>query len=261
MKELTQEYLKIIGMRSVETVEDVSQMLKRHLELFPFNNLEILLNPGKILSLEERDIFEKIIVRKLGGYCFEHNKLIYIVLKTLGHDVSAKLARVVYGSQSDVPKTHRMSILKIAGEDYLIDAGFGGYSPEEALALNGKKKNLFLSPYWIEQVDGNLYHMNGEREGKRFTYYTFDLNRSTESDFNLANYYTNTHPESKFVKDLIVTKRTADGMVAILNDSFSRISKEGRVERQVADKNDLEYILKNDFGFYAEDAKRYRDLV
>ena len=58
----------------------LEKIMELHLCSIPFENLEVF-DEGRIPSLRSEDIYEKIIVRKRGGYCFELNKLFYEFLK------------------------------------------------------------------------------------------------------------------------------------------------------------------------------------
>ena len=53
-----------------------------HSTTMPFENLDIL--AGKLISLKEEDLFEKIIVHRRGGNCFELNGLCGVLLRSLG---------------------------------------------------------------------------------------------------------------------------------------------------------------------------------
>ena len=66
-----------------------------HLCSIPFENLEVF-DEGRIPSLRSEDIYEKIIVRKRGGYCFELNKLFYELLKALDFRVIPVAVRILW---------------------------------------------------------------------------------------------------------------------------------------------------------------------
>ncbi len=42
-----------------------------HLGIFPFNNLGVLLHEN--LSLESQVLFERVVTKRRGGYCFEQD--------------------------------------------------------------------------------------------------------------------------------------------------------------------------------------------
>ena len=95
-----------------------------HVLTVPFENLDNFL--GRPVSLEPADLFAKIVTAKRGGYCFELNGLFSLLLETMGFEVTRLIARVRYGSKPPYPRSHQVLMVKIAGEPWLVDVGFGG---------------------------------------------------------------------------------------------------------------------------------------
>ena len=116
--------------RRLPVLEQIRAAVREHQRQYTFNNVEVLLQPEHLLNLEPEHLLQKIVRENRGGYCFEHNRLLYAALQDLGLNVSARLARVLYGQQDgDFPRTHRISVLNYNGTEYLIDVGFGPYTP------------------------------------------------------------------------------------------------------------------------------------
>ena len=79
MQNLKTKYIKQLGLNvGVNSINLIDQMIFEHQTRFTFNNLDILLSKLDIISLEIEDLFDKILIKKRGGYCFEHNKLFII---------------------------------------------------------------------------------------------------------------------------------------------------------------------------------------
>ena len=66
-----QAYLSRIGLTNKPrpTLDGLRLLQDAHMRHVPFENLDILL--GRPLNVSEGALFEKIISRKRGGYCFE----------------------------------------------------------------------------------------------------------------------------------------------------------------------------------------------
>lgn len=89
-------YLARIGASSrpragAATLRDLQ---RRHLQTTPFENLSIHL--GERVSLSVGDLFDKIVVRRRGGFCYELNGLFASLLTALGFEVTM-LGGGVYG--------------------------------------------------------------------------------------------------------------------------------------------------------------------
>jgi len=231
-----------------KSLDSIDSVIGKYLEVNSFNNIEIILNQGKILSLDYNDLFNKIEIKKEGGYCFEHNKLFFHALINSGAKCSASLARVVYGKTIDVPKTHRITVLHHQKGNFLVDVGFGAYTPSKMIPLSGEdivchNNNRFK----VEKIKENKLSLKVLRGNSFFTLYEFDRNQYSESDFNLSNYYTNTHPNSKFIKGLIISKYTQNSIVFINDLIFSEITKTKRNDLAIGSIKILKEILLTHF--------------
>src|SRR2546428_543326 len=63
-----------------------------HLRTVPFENLSI--PSGEPVILDDRALFEKIVSRRRGGFCYELNGLFAALLRALGFDVAMLSAQV-----------------------------------------------------------------------------------------------------------------------------------------------------------------------
>lgn len=234
------QYLGVLGVEKREpSLGFLNDLIKAHLKNISFNNLAVYYKPGQILDLELDALFEKVVLNREGGYCFENNKVFFYLLKNLGFEVTPFAARVLYGQSGDIPRTHRMTVVFLNGKRYLADVGFGRFTPPLAVPLESENSGLFS----IEKREDN-YLLQVQKDNEKFPLYTFDEGHYQESDFSVANYYTNTHPNSKFVKSLILS-RQEDGVVELINGkTYSRITGEGREDVEITGSEEFSSILK-----------------
>ena len=234
-------YLKKLSVaRKEPTLDYLNEIIVSHQNLISFNNFAVYFNPGVILDLELEPLFDKVIAREEGGYCFENNKVFFYLLQGLGFKVEPKMARVLYNIPRDVPRTHRTTIVTIEGKRYLTDVGFGKDVAPEAIALESSGKNF---GHKIDHKDG-LFHLNLFKNSEDFILYTFDDGHYQESDFNVSNYYTNTHPDSKFVKELIAVKKVGNSTIIINGKKFSEITETGRTDVEMRSQQDFDLYTK-----------------
>jgi len=98
----------------------------------PFEQLDPALGRGVDPSLPA--VFEKVVRRGRGGYCFELNGLMTAALCALGFECHQRVARVVLGPEPS-GFTHLVNLVNIAGAEYLVDVGFGRDSMRAPLPL------------------------------------------------------------------------------------------------------------------------------
>jgi N-hydroxyarylamine O-acetyltransferase len=95
-----------------------------HLHAVPFENLDI--RAGRALALDESTLFDKIVVRRRGGICYEQNTLFAALLRRLGFEV-ALLGAEVASAEGDFgpPFDHMALLVTIGAQRWLVDVGFG----------------------------------------------------------------------------------------------------------------------------------------
>src|SRR5215213_6707253 len=131
-----QAYLRRINYRGelAPTVATLRELHRAHLLAVPFENLDIHL--GRAILLDQDALFDKIVTRRRGGFCYELNGLFALLLRELGFEVtllSAGVARAGggFGPEFDhltllvkVPSAEAMA-LYLPSASWLADVGFG----------------------------------------------------------------------------------------------------------------------------------------
>ena len=244
-------YLQRLGFDAppAPTLETLRQLQLRHTGAFPFENLTTLLGEPVLIDLPS--IEQKVLHGGRGGYCYELNNLFLALLQTLGFDARGITGRVVMNQPEGTwtARTHRLSLVILGGVRYITDVGFGGMVPTAPLMLDTEAEQLTPhEPYRIERhADG--YTLRANVGGEWRAMYVFDLQRQEDIDYTLGNWYVSTHPESPFVKQLMVA-RTGEGWRRTLNNGSFAIHRMGgeSERRQVADVDELIGVLEREFG-------------
>jgi arylamine N-acetyltransferase len=135
-EEQVTEYLKRLQIRSKPgpTLEGLKHLCIQHLQCIPFENFSLHFTKKRppIPSLLLENVFNKIVRRKRGGYCFELNSLFAALLESLGFSIINGSARVYFesnGTPGYTNENHHIIIVNLDGESWLADVGFGGPGP------------------------------------------------------------------------------------------------------------------------------------
>src|SRR5262249_61803053 len=90
-------YLDRIGVERPEVLDAgaLAGLHRAHQLTVPFENLSIHL--AEPISLDEGDLFAKIVTRRRGGFCYELNGAFALLLGALGARVTRVAARVYGG--------------------------------------------------------------------------------------------------------------------------------------------------------------------
>jgi len=219
-KAMGQGYMEALGLQSSElTVEFLNRLQSRHISQFSFNSLGVVL--GQELPLDLPSLFDKIVVKGRGGYCFEHNKLIYNLLEEWGFTVRLLLARVTYNRNIDTPRTHRISLVTIANEQFVVDGGFGNLGARQPVKFElGLEQVQGDECFRIVEGDQGIYHYQIFKDNDFFTLYTFDENYYSEADCLVGHFYSHCHPDAAFVNNLVVCRKHENVIHSLRNNEL-----------------------------------------
>ncbi|MBV7490602.1 arylamine N-acetyltransferase [Pseudomonas sp. PDM30] len=244
-------YLQRLGFDAppAPTLETLRQLQLRHTGVFPFENLTTL--SGEPVLIDLPSIEQKVLHDGRGGYCYELNNLFLALLQELGFDARAISGRVVMGQPegSWTARTHRLSLVIIDDVRYITDVGFGGMVPTAPLLLDTRAEQP--TPHESYRIDLHVdgFTLRANVAGEWRAMYIFDLQRQEDIDFAVGNWYVSTHPESSFVKQLMVA-RTGEGWRRTLNNGSFAIHRIGHdsERREVTDVQELIGLLGSEFG-------------
>lgn len=255
-----QAYLERLGFEGEPHVdaETLSELILRHQSSIPFETVR-LHRSQTAPSLEIDDIYENLIEKQLGGYCFELNKAFEALLTALGFDVRPVLSRAVRGRDSRMPINHRGMLVQLDDGLYSADVGFGGPMPAGALKLeDGLKQTIRGEVYiprktsdgrWsidrITQSTADLYDDDlPERQQTELELYAAEVE---DIDFDALNHFF-AQPGTLFSEHEIVNLRAPGGYYALMDDTLTK-RIDGRKEvTELADRAAVDQVLADVFG-------------
>lgn len=237
-------YLARIGVKAAPDADAAGlEAIQRHHRLtIPFENLDVRLGRG--ISLDPDHVFDKIVHRRRGGYCFEQNQLFLRALIAMGFEARPLLARVWLMAQDVPPRTHTLNLVQIGGEPWIADAGFGGsYSPpmklfdgSTATAPDGAEFRLLRSDDhgWLLERRGDPASTDGRTpDGDWQAQYSFTLEQVAPIDLELSNHWTSTRPDTRFTTLSVVSLCLPSGFAALTDRRYTRRNGDQHVEAEI----------------------------
>ena len=233
-------------------------LIRAHVSTIPFSNLEIL--RGHDVSLDPVEVDRKLVAERRGGYCFEQNGLFARVLEEIGFAVTPVGGRVTLRAAPGevTPVTHMALRVDLDAGPVVADVGFGALSPTAALALvPGAAQDTPHEPRRITDLGGIYAHE--AKLGETWTeLYRFTLEEMHRADQELGNWWTSTHPTSRFRQVLMVARAAEDGArLTLTEEALTRRARDGTEEvTPVESLPQLLAILRRAFGLdYPEDTR------
>ena len=203
-------YLARIGLPRPERpdAEYLRRLHSRHLHTVPFENLSIHL--GEDVPLDEDALFDKIVTRRRGGYCYELNGLLAVLLRALGYRVSLLAVRV-HGEHGFGPPFDHLALRVDLDEPWLADVGFGRHS-EFPLRLEDRD----------EQKDpGGVFRIEATPDGDLDVYrdatpqYRIEQRPRELADFTIGHGFQRFSAASHFTRSPFCTILTDTGMITL----------------------------------------------
>ena len=251
-------YLARIGYtgRLDPTLATLNGLHLAHATSIPFENLDILL--GREISLELDALQSKLVASRRGGYCFEQNTLFAAVLESLGFELSRLAARVRFGSTVIRPRSHMLLSVKLDGQPWLVDVGFGGEGLLYPLPILGSEESRQFG--WTFRVQGDrdcqvLQSLHGDGW---FDLYAFTHEPQYPIDYVVANHFTATHPHSPFVNSLVVQRQNREARFTLRNRELTEESPDQRSTRTLPDADAVLATLAEVFGLTFAVGTRFR---
>ena len=214
----------------------------------PFENLDALLRRHVPLDPPSRN--GKLVGAMRGGYCFEHNALLAEALHALGFEVTGLIARVRWmtAPADATPRTHMVLRVETEEGPCLADTGFGAVTLPVPLKLSGDApQETPLEPFRLaDREEGHeLQALLGE---DWVPLYRFTMEPQALIDYEAANWYTATHPQSLFTNHLVVCRPDEGVRYSLMNDRLT-VRPLGREPetRQLANVDELVTALRDLF--------------
>jgi len=245
-------YLARIGYTGprAPTLEVLHALTAAHAQAIPFENLDVLLGRG--IDLGPEAVFDKLVRRRRGGYCFEQNGLLLGALTALGFEVVPLSARVRIDRPREVlpPRTHLFLRVEVAGASWLTDVGVGALSLTRAIRFVADEEQATPhEPRRILRENDRWFHQ--ARLGATWSdVYEFTGEEMPPIDRELANWFTSTHPESHFLGRLIAARAAPDGRrITLQNGELKIRERDGRATVQtIGSLEELLLVLAERFG-------------
>ena len=238
------------GSPSGQTLRDLH---RQHLYTVPFENLDIAL--GVPIALHPDALFDKIVSRKRGGFCYELNSLFSELLKGLGFRVEMLSARV-RSADGRFSREFDHMLLKVAMEEgsSIADVGFGDSSLDP---VRIEATNAHLDPrpeFAVVAANGAWELVRRQSDGSYLPDYCFTETRRQLTDFSEMCLFHQTSPDSHFTQNRVCTKALPNGRLTISAMRLIETRDGIRRESALMSKENLRTCLSKQFGIeFADD--------
>lgn len=225
-------------------IENLRAIHRAHMYHIPFENLSMFV--PEPYQLNEEALFDKLVTRNRGGFCFEQNGLFAAILREMGYEVDILGAQVFNNERGTYSpsRTHMTLLVTAENTRYLADVGFGNCFIEALEFDSIDIQSQDVGDFKLEQNDNDTcYYMYSQNMGADIMKlsYRFELTPYELPDFEDALHYIITSPRSHFTH----------GRVCSMPNKHSRISlTEGKLIETTLNGERIETVVEHEDSFH-----------
>ncbi len=241
-------YFERIGLEYSPNLVPSGELLRKlqyaHVTTVPYENLDIF--HGVPVSLKLDDIYDKVVVRRRGGYCFELNALFGWLLRQLGYSVTDYTARFLRGESSIPMRRHRvLRVIDACGDAWLADVGVGQQVPKMSLALVPELvQEQFGETYKFRVVQDYGWVLYDLRDGEWREVFAFTEEVQLDIDFEMPSFWCEANPDSPFRKKEMLSLKTDTGRITVDGNEFKIFDSGNVTVKTLSDEEKPEYFKK-----------------
>lgn len=253
-------YLARVGLKGplAPSAATLDALHLAHATSIPFENLDVLLgNPPR---LDLANIQAKLVHDLRGGYCYEHNLLFAAALREVGFAVTPLAARVRYRATRLLPRTHMLLLVRTGELVWVADVGFGGGGPLKPVPFSPAGVSVqFQWAYRVTEESPGLWVVqSGGVDDVWDDLYAFTLEPQELVDYELANYFVSTHPDSPFTSVVTAQRATPEARYILRNRVFTTDRGSELASRVLADEAEMLRVLADTFGLHVPAGRALR---
>lgn len=241
-------YLDRLGLEPdhLEPNEEVLRLLQRkHLLTVPFENLDIHWKRPIVLDVDR--FYEKIVVNRRGGFCYELNGLFNELLKSLGFQTRLISAHVFNGTEHGPEYDHAAIIVTIGDDEYLTDVGFGDFTAEPLRYSLGSEQLDPAGAFVIRRFDGEYLEV-AKRDGDEWkSEYIFQDVPRELAEFSEMCDFQQYSPDSHFTKGKVCSILTESGRKTLTDKSFITTYRGERSSEPISEDGEFNRYLGREF--------------
>ncbi|WP_435973672.1 arylamine N-acetyltransferase family protein [Streptomyces sp. Qhu_M48] len=248
-------YVAERGRELVPDARTLAGLHRAHIRAVPFENLDVAL--GRRVPLDLKSLQDKIVGRRRGGYCYEQNSLFAAVLERIGFTVSGRGARNRSRGGALTPVTHALLVVTLGGEQWLADVGFGWQGPLEPVPLrDGACVEQGGWTFGIGVEAEGIHVLRSLRPQGWTDLYAFAPQTLYPGDFAVMNHYSSSHPDSRFLGQVVAQRPGADVRRALVRETLSMVRTDGTTEERTLLVDELIAMLESEFGIELDEGER-----
>jgi N-hydroxyarylamine O-acetyltransferase len=247
-------YLDRIGLTEPlpPTVATLQTVHRAHAYAIPYEALDV--QQGHRLDFDLPRIFDKLVTRRRGGWCYEMNGLLGWALTELGFPVQRCTAGVYRRERGDAALGNHLTLIVTLDHPWLCDLGLGDGLRAPILLEEGPHHDGPLT-FRLERLPDGFWRFHNHATGLPTTFDFRDA-PADEALFHRQNDFLQTDPESYFVLTAEAIRMGPDHCLTLLGRVLRHTTPAGTTRHLLDTPGALTAALADHFGITGVDVAR-----
>lgn len=240
-----QAYLDRIGYsgRPRVDLETLTALHRLHLRTIPYESLDVML--GRPGTIDPAEAFDKLVVRRRGGWCYEMNGVLGAVLEDIGFTVTRMSGAVMREERGDISLGNHLVLRVELDQPYIADVGFGDGTLEPVPLTPGAYSRSGFD-FRVEALgDGWMRFHNHALGGA--PYFDFTLEPASPDQLGATCQWLRTSPDSIFRQTALAFRHGPDHLTSLLGRTLRRIRPGEKTSELIDTAEDFVVVLKREF--------------
>jgi N-hydroxyarylamine O-acetyltransferase len=241
--------IKFVGppARDLDTLKRVH---RGHVENIPYENLDVQF--GRPLSRDLNAIFDKIVTRRRGGWCYEMNGLMDWALREIGFKVTRMSGGVARAILGDVQLGNHLVLCVDLDRPYLADVGFGDGLIEPTPLAVGPVPQRFLN-FALEELGQGWWRFHNDARGGAPSF-DFKHEPAAEAALDAKCAWLQSDAASPFVLNAVVQRHLPQSL-AMMRGRTLKIVSADTATRMIESADEYVETLHGVFGLDLPEAR------
>jgi N-hydroxyarylamine O-acetyltransferase len=227
------------------SLENLRKLMLAHMMTVPYETLDCC-DYHRFVDFAPGHLFEKFVLNRRGGYCYEINGFFMAIIEALGYDCYPLSGRLLFGQPVYNPMSHRTTVVNLGGRRYLCDVGYGAGCAEGPVDIDEPGIQEILGyRFSIRHHDGaqfgDITLVKHAPDGTQSDFYTVYLQPHTLLEFIAPNERTQKSDRR------VVRLRTESGSIAVDGKIFRRKVHGEVFEEEITSYPHLYRLLTEEF--------------
>ena len=226
------------------TLECLRHVHRGHALSIPYENIDVQL--GTLVDQDIERIFDKLVIRKRGGWCYEMNGLLGWALTAIGFRVMRVAAGILRSERGDVALGNHLVLMVDLDRIYVADLGIGDGIREPIPLASGIHKQGELD-FRLEVIDDGYWRFHSHSFGYPPNF-DFQVRPADEALLDAKCQSLQSAAESVFVQNFICQRMRPETVTCLTGRVLRQKEKDRTVKTLLNTPDELTRTLATVFG-------------